>query len=85
MCSWQPLASVSDGEDAAGGKVDFSLFVLSQRDVFREKIVLNSRIVIVGASTCGLSCLHRLCVNASYAYTNLTLVTPDQTAGSRGC
>lgn len=71
------------GEDAAGGKVDFSLFVLSQRDVFREKIVLNSRIVIVGASTCGLSCLHRLCVNASYAYTNLTLVTPDQTAGSR--
>ncbi|QDZ19510.1 flagellar associated protein [Chloropicon primus] len=60
------------------GETDYLLFSLNQRDVYKEKDPLNARVIVVGASKCGLSCLESLLQNPQYHFTNMTMVTADQ-------
>ena len=61
--------------------VNYALFTLNQRDVYKEKEPINSRVIVVGASSCGLACLESFLQSKEYQFTNLTLVTSDQTEG----
>ena len=69
-------------EDGEAKGIDYALFVLNQRDVYKEKDPMNARVIVVGASKCGLSCLEKLLQSPQYQFTSLTLVTSDQSESS---
>ncbi|KAL4101477.1 hypothetical protein PRIC1_005229 [Phytophthora ramorum] len=54
----------------------FALFVLPKRLLSEPKMIINQRLVIVGASDAGLSCLARFLATPYLHFSNLTLVSP---------
>ncbi|DAZ99118.1 TPA: hypothetical protein N0F65_008423 [Lagenidium giganteum] len=56
---------------------EFALFVLSKKLLSEAKIVINQRIVLVGASDTALTCLQRLLSVPYLRFTSLTLISPD--------
>ena len=78
----KPVADVLDVFEPVprrrgAGECGHVLFVLNQRDLCREKDPANARVLVVGASSCGLACLESLLRNPQYQFTNLTLVTSE--------
>ncbi|KAJ3173742.1 hypothetical protein HDU88_002831 [Geranomyces variabilis] len=54
-----------------------SLRVLAAPLLYERKIVVNTRIVVVGASDCGLGFLDKLAYNPRITFTNLTLISTN--------
>ncbi|KAJ4462968.1 putative cilia- and flagella-associated protein 61 [Paratrimastix pyriformis] len=54
----------------------FALNVLTRRMVFERKTVFNHRIVVVGASDCGLAVLSKLALAPTLSFTHLALLSP---------
>lgn len=61
----------------------FSLFALTQRAAWGlRRTSVNARIVIVGASECGLSSLEHLLLHPSLSFNCITLLSPGSVASS---
>ncbi|TMW55487.1 hypothetical protein Poli38472_010369 [Pythium oligandrum] len=56
---------------------EFALFVLSKKVLSEPKLVVNQRLVIVGASDAALTCLQRLLSVPYLRFTNITLISPQ--------
>lgn len=54
----------------------FALFVISKKLLTEPKLVVNSRIVLVGASDTAFACLQRLLSVPYLRFTNVTLISP---------
>ena len=53
-----------------------ALFTMTHRLISRYRVIINSRIVFVGASRTAACCLDKLLSCANFKFTNLTLVSP---------
>jgi len=56
---------------------DFALFMTTTRLLHEPKLVVNARIVIVGASTTALSCVEQLLLNPGIDFRGLTLISSN--------
>ncbi|XP_032670989.1 cilia- and flagella-associated protein 61-like, partial [Odontomachus brunneus] len=54
----------------------FSLFMTSPRLSMIPPVTIHLRIIVVGASDCGIAFTEYLVLRSSYHYTNLTLISP---------
>ncbi|KAJ3147559.1 hypothetical protein HDU86_007957 [Geranomyces michiganensis] len=54
-----------------------SLRILAAPLLYERKVVVNTRIVVVGASDCGLGFLDKLAYNPRITFTNLTLISTN--------
>ena len=55
---------------------DFALAIVTKKELSQAKQVVNHRILVIGASDTGLSCLESLLSNMSIHFNNLYLVAP---------
>ncbi|XP_022247691.1 cilia- and flagella-associated protein 61-like [Limulus polyphemus] len=60
---------------------DFALYIMNKKLCFKKKIVLNIRIVVVGASEVGLAFLEALVMSSDLQFNYLTLVAPHGLPG----
>lgn len=76
-----PVADVLDIfkpiSQKAKDTLGFALYTLDQSEALNDREAVNSRIVVIGASSCGISSLEHLILNRRYNFTSLTLVTPS--------
>lgn len=55
---------------------EFALFVISKKLLTEPKLVVNSRVVLIGASDTAFTCLQRLLSVPYLRFTNVTLISP---------
>ncbi|EFN82493.1 Uncharacterized protein C20orf26-like protein [Harpegnathos saltator] len=73
-----PVISEKINMTEVGTKDDdmFSLFMTSPRLAMMPRVMIDLRIVIVGASNCGVALAEYLALRSMCRYTNLTLISP---------
>ncbi|KAI8922151.1 hypothetical protein DFJ77DRAFT_436494 [Powellomyces hirtus] len=73
--------NMRDGQEVPG-PLPCSLRILTAPLLYERKTVVNTRIVVVGASDCGLGFLEKLAYNPRLTFTNLTLISTDGLAST---
>jgi hypothetical protein len=61
-----------------------TLYLTCKKFVCHHKVVINSRIVVIGASRAATSFLHTLMVNTTMLFINLTLISTNKFVGFQG-